>query len=412
MLLYLFLSLFNPNSFAISQSCIEAQPQSFLTRQHIINAQDPKLAQERSINYRFGQYGHLSPALGMSINPFPVSSYVEEGTFFNINIKMNKLALKQLKCVENAIQKNCDINYIPENLSTLRERNTYRGGEISNHMFGLAIDIDPAINPCCGCVPPWSDHPSCRDAGQSPYDRVQFPRCWIEQFSRFGFYWLGLDPMQDTMHFEFLAAPPTFSQCPAGMIEIGKFCIDQYEAPNKKGEKPFVARNALEGEKWCKDQGKELCSDIQWQDACEGQAKNPFPYGKEYKKSQCNDDKQWRIVNWALVAGYNPENPNSTPQSKIHVDHLNQTEASENRAGCRTQEGVYDLTGNAAEWVRNERKRPSQANGTIYGHNIKGCFWSKCYKNANPSCAFTNSNHASSFRSYETGFRCCKKLID
>ena len=70
-------------------------------------------------------------------------------------------------------------------------------------MFGLAVDIDPDRNPCCGCVAPWSNAPQCKLPG-GPLDRVTFPRCWIDVFEKYGFYWLGWNEMQDTMHFEFL----------------------------------------------------------------------------------------------------------------------------------------------------------------------------------------------------------------
>jgi len=36
---------------------------------------------------------------------------------------------------------------------------------------------------------------------------MDMPRCWVGEFERFGFYWLGNDKIEDTMHFEFLADP-------------------------------------------------------------------------------------------------------------------------------------------------------------------------------------------------------------
>ena len=33
------------------------------------------------------------------------------------------------------------------------------------------------------------------------------PACWVKAFERFGFYWLGRDELEDTMHFEFLGDP-------------------------------------------------------------------------------------------------------------------------------------------------------------------------------------------------------------
>ena len=36
---------------------------------------------------------------------------------------------------------------------------------------------------------------------------MAMPECWVHAFERFGFYWLGHDVLQDTMHFEFLGDP-------------------------------------------------------------------------------------------------------------------------------------------------------------------------------------------------------------
>ena len=69
------------------------------------------------------------------------------------------------------------------------------------------IDIEPDRNTCCGCVAPWTDHPLCQRRVQSIYDRMAMPKSWVAIFERFGFYWLGHDVLQDTMHFEFLGDP-------------------------------------------------------------------------------------------------------------------------------------------------------------------------------------------------------------
>ena len=54
----------------------------------------------------------------------------------------------------------------------------------------------------------WPDHPACRSSSDTIFERTALPRCWIDGFERFGFYWLGRDPgLRDTMHFEFLGDP-------------------------------------------------------------------------------------------------------------------------------------------------------------------------------------------------------------
>ena len=113
-----------------------------------------------------------------------------------------------LGCVEAEIQHSCQKHpYHPTAVSGFRDHNSYRGGEITNHLFGLAIDIDPERNPCCHCVEPWPDHPACQGEKKSAYERMAMPKCWVDAFEKYGFYWLGRDFLQDTMHFEFLGRP-------------------------------------------------------------------------------------------------------------------------------------------------------------------------------------------------------------
>ena len=75
---------------------------------------------------------------------------------------------------------------------------------------------------------------------------------------------------------------------------------------------------------------------------------------------------------------------------------------SQGRAMCLSDAGVYDLTGNVAEWVKRSFPHPNN-----YDYVVKGCYWSKCYMDNTPDCHFTNSAHPPGFRSYEFGFRCC-----
>lgn len=205
--------------------------------------------------------------------------------------------------------------------------------------------------------------------------------------------------------------------CPSDMVMINNdsaasgFCIDKYEAPNIKGQKPFVARTAKEASKWCQDHGKVLCTDVMWESSCKGKQNRTYPYGNSYKQGTCNDDKKWKVVKWDLVNRYNPQRPESDIPAMLHVNSLNQSEVSGQRENCQSEDGVFDLTGNAAEWVVNTKKVPSGTNGKVYPYNMKGCYWAKCYKGINPSCGFTNPNHGETFRSYEAGFRCCLDSI-
>jgi formylglycine-generating enzyme required for sulfatase activity len=182
------------------------------------------------------------------------------------------------------------------------------------------------------------------------------------------------------------------------MVSLPTFCIDRYEAPNRAGEVPFVLRTAAEGEEWCADHGKRLCSEVEWVRACQGPHGRRFPYGDEHRASACNDERTWIAPAWKSLASW------PSPEAVVEAARLFQGEASGAHAGCVSEEGVYDLTGNVAEWVR--RSDPAPHPG--YDHVLKGCYWAGCYHEPQPNCMFRNSAHPGSFRTYEAGFRCCR----
>jgi hypothetical protein len=190
---------------ASTSACGDQAPQDFLIRGNFLK--DPK-GNERAIQYRTDQYGYFKgfghPAPGAQ----PPSAQVVSTTFMGLPVRMHRKVVPALACVEAEIARACaDHPYTPQALAGIRFRNTYRGGEVTNHAYGIAIAVDPARNTCCGCVPPWNDAPACKRPGKSEYDHMDMPECWVHAFERFGFYWLGHDVLRDTMHFEFLGDP-------------------------------------------------------------------------------------------------------------------------------------------------------------------------------------------------------------
>jgi formylglycine-generating enzyme required for sulfatase activity len=181
------------------------------------------------------------------------------------------------------------------------------------------------------------------------------------------------------------------------MISLPTSCIDRYEAPNVDGEFPFALKTAYDGETWCAERGKRLCTEDEWMRACAGPHGRPYPYGSEYRAAACNDDRPWIPVEWELLAQW------PSDRAVDEAKRLFQAEKSGLRAGCVSEDGVHDLTGNVAEWVR--RSDPALHPG--YDHVLKGCYWAGCYHEPHPNCVFRNSAHPGSFRTYEAGFRCC-----
>ena len=194
------------NAVDAGPACNEQTPQDFLVRSNFLKAGEEGM--KRAIQYRTDTYGYFK-GFGRAPADAPApSSFVVSTTFMGLPVKMHRKVVPALKCVEEEITRACASHpYTAQALAGIRFRNTYRGGEVTNHIYGIAIDIDPGRNSCCGCVPPWNDVPACKRPSKTEYDRMAMPECWVHAFERYGFYWLGHDRLRDTMHFEFLGDP-------------------------------------------------------------------------------------------------------------------------------------------------------------------------------------------------------------
>jgi len=168
-------------------------------------------------------------------------------------------------------------------------------------------------------------------------------------------------------------------------------CVDKYEWPNKKGALPPVMMRFTEARDQCKSVNKRLCSEFEWELACEGPATLPFPYGYKHEPSACINDKPYR--------NYDPKKLESSSQAERdrETKRLYQAEASGSRPRCDTAFGVSDMVGNVEEWVTTSRPEWPHIS------SLKGGYWSKPWS----KCRGTNDSHGPSFRFYEIGFRCC-----
>lgn len=196
--------------------CREQPPQDFLLRRHQIAKIGAPAAEQRRIEearrnavaYRTRHYGRYPGFGSRRDNAHPPQFYAKRTTFMGLPLVLNQKVVPALACVEAALRRECaDHPYKPRTVGGLRVGNTYKDYEVSNHLYGIALDIDSDLNPCCGCVDFWREHPACRKKVSSPFERMAMPRCWVEVFERYGFYWLGHDELEDTMHFEFLGDP-------------------------------------------------------------------------------------------------------------------------------------------------------------------------------------------------------------
>lgn len=197
-------------------ACNEQEPQDFLIRGNFNLRgrmdREERLARvaihERAVRYRTEQYGYF-PGFGRpEWNAHPPSHYAVRTKVFGRHVRLHQRILPAVRCAEAEIERACaHVPYTPRALSGIRDRNTYHNNEVSNHVYGIALDIDPHLNTCCGCVAKWQAHPLCKRQVSSIFERMAMPECWVHAFEKYGFYWLGHDTLQDTMHFEFLGDP-------------------------------------------------------------------------------------------------------------------------------------------------------------------------------------------------------------
>ncbi len=171
-----------------------------------------------------------------------------------------------------------------------------------------------------------------------------------------------------------------------------RFCMDQFEYPNRTGEKPLVAVTFLEAQELCRSQNKRLCTADEWTLACEGQGRIPYPYGYRRDEQACNIDRPYILPNDSAYANL------ATRQAE--VARLDQREPSGARPACVSPFGVFDMTGNVDEWTTNERGKRL---GPPYVSGLKGGYWGPVRNRCRPITATHNQWHSG----YQIGLRCC-----
>jgi D-alanyl-D-alanine carboxypeptidase len=184
-------------------------PQRFLERRSFVKGGQLDTKKHAvALRWLVEHYGHTGEGATLAFGGQPAGAHAKTVRFLGLPISIHAKIAPALAAVEKRIVKTCTggSRYTPKAIGGFRSANTYRGAEVSNHLLGIAIDIDPDRNPCCGCVDPWPDNPVCKKPGPV-YKRTALSRCWVQSFERFGFDWLGHDMLEDTMHFEFLGDP-------------------------------------------------------------------------------------------------------------------------------------------------------------------------------------------------------------
>jgi hypothetical protein len=169
-----------------------------------------------------------------------------------------------------------------------------------------------------------------------------------------------------------------------------RYCIDPYEWPNQKGVRPEVMNHFYQAQVKCAAVGKRMCTESEWNFACEGPEMKPFPYGYVRDPRKCNGDHDWDAPDMDKVR---LRDPNELARLWRGVPSGSQPE-------CISDFGVADMPANADEVVAGESSKAE-----FSAVNTGGPWYSGVRNQCRPK-VYT---HDEGFYYYYLSFRCCSE---
>lgn len=159
-------------------------------------------------------------------------------------------------------------------------------------------------------------------------------------------------------------------EIPGEQLILHGFYMDVFPYPNEEGAIPLTNVTHSQAQGLCDEQGKRLCTELEWERACKGPNNLVHEYGDAYKAERCGTG----------VA------PSMRPNGLA--------------VGCRSEFGVRDLHGGVWEWTDSRWGRGAERElYTIRGGNsVNGELVGRC---ANGAARAADEKLGS------LGFRCC-----
>jgi formylglycine-generating enzyme required for sulfatase activity len=170
-------------------------------------------------------------------------------------------------------------------------------------------------------------------------------------------------------------------ESPLHKVSNTQYCIDKYEYPNFRGAHPETKLSFLEAQELCVKQGKRLCTEAEWEQACKGTKNYIYPWGNTLNYSKCFID---RIDKYKTgTYGY-----------------------------CVSEFGVFDMSGGIWEWTSDwYQSYPGKVNSFSEIGNkrvLRGGYWLSSFEPATCSDRFPLNPETNDIPSI--GTRCCKYL--
>lgn len=158
-------------------------------------------------------------------------------------------------------------------------------------------------------------------------------------------------------------------------VRIHDFCVDRYEYPNIASAYPLTEVSWHQADQICRNEGKRLCTELEWEKACKGNENSRYPYGMAYNQNLCNTESASGQDNKLSRSGAMPT--------------------------CVSDYGIFDMSGNAGEWTASLLE-PGKEDRIERGGSADRPGWAG-------RCSQRDNSHPSS-RSPYVGFRCCKSI--
>ncbi|HEY6557497.1 MAG TPA: SUMF1/EgtB/PvdO family nonheme iron enzyme [Polyangiaceae bacterium] len=170
------------------------------------------------------------------------------------------------------------------------------------------------------------------------------------------------------------------AECVGARVTL-RYCIDRHEYTPPGDERPKNYGSFVTATKICKSLGKRVCTESEWNFACEGEEMRPYPYGWA-REPKCNQDQ-------AELFERSPK--------KVYLKDLRAPANA--HPECISPFGVHDMVGNMDEPVLREAARYNHP----YRNALKGGWWMSGRNRCRPA----TTAHDDYYEDVQVGVRCC-----
>jgi len=218
--------------------------------------------------------------------------------------------------------------------------------------------------------------PSAAEVSACPKDMVMVEGEYCTEVAQICARWLD----DETLPFARCAEYHSPSRCIGSRVHQ-RFCIDRYEYTVHGEDLPLNYQSFTKSNALCTSLGKRLCTESEWNFACEGEEMRPYPYGFT-REPKCNQDRD--------------DLYEVNPHRQILADRRERADA---RPECVSPFGVYDMAGNMDESVLREGPEHIEP----FRNALKGGWWMPARNRCRPA----TTAHDDFYNDIQVGTRCC-----